>query len=233
MGMQDYLNQMLEKDLNDSWELESNVLTFDKDVLLDTIMLDGGQLGINTTNPEQYYRQCSMWWNKWKPTFQKWWEVAEDEYTPLWNTEWWEDGNNTASRVGSRDTASSSHEKLNDSAKGTLRAPGTSGSNSSTTENKVSAFDSNTYQPHDTSTTTTTRSEDTTSTDNRSVDSAGAMSEDTTQNEDNTHAIYKRGNIGVMSTQDLSQQEFLYRLRYNPYNLMAAIFIKEMTCAVW
>lgn len=233
MGMQDYLNQNLEKNINDTWTLESNVLTFDKDTLLDTIMLDAGQLGINTTNPEQFYRQCAMFWNKWKYTFQKWWEVAEKEYQPLWNTEWWEDGNNAATAVGSRESNSSSSESMSDNAKGTLRAPGTSGSNGTTVENSVSAFDSNTYQPHDKSVSTTTRSEDTTSKDDRTTQAAGTSNEDTTQSQSATHDIYKRGNIGVMSTQSLKEETFNTEFHYNPYNLMSAVFIKEMTCAVW
>lgn len=297
MGMQDYLYETQRKNLNDAWSLESNVLTFDKDVLLDTIMLDAGQLGINTTNPDQYYLQCAMWWRKWKGTFQKWWEVAETEYHWEWNTEWWEDGNTSESGSGTKDGTSHTEEVTDDdttynkkgndkevidqdtnmtesgsdvetldaSNSGTLRAPGVTGSNSTTTTNEVSAFDSNTYQPHDTSTTTVSKSEDTTGkndaettteygkivdgtndqtttrnwgengggTDDKTVTTDGTTGEETTMEKEGSHDIYKRGNIGVMSTQALERETFETKFHYNPYNLMSAVFVKEMTCAVW
>lgn len=295
MGMQDYLNANLNKNLNDSWTLTSTL--YDKDILLDTIMLQAGQLGINTTNPEQYYRMCGMWWNKWKYTFQTWWDVAETEYHWEWNTEWWEDGSTTDSATGSKGQTTSKTEIVDDdttynkrgndkevidqdtnmtesgdeiltidgSTSGTLRAPGESGSNSSTTENQVSAYDSSTYSPSSKSITNTSRSEDTTGkndsenttefgkvvdgtndqtttrnwgesgsgTDDKTTTTSGTFDEDTTTEEEGTHEIYKRGNIGVMSTQALERETFETKFHYNPYELISAVFIKEMTCAVW
>lgn len=60
-------------------------------------------------------------------------------------------------------------EVMQDATTGTLRAPGASGSNSVVTESQVSAFDSNTYQPHDKTTQQINKSEDTTGSDNRTT----------------------------------------------------------------
>ena len=261
MGMQDYLNQTQEKNLNDTWELESNVLTFDKDILLDTIMLDAGQLGINTTNPDQYYRQCGMWWKKWKYTFQKWWEVAETEYHWEWNTEWWEDGNNSETGSGTKDGTSSETQVIDDdttygkSGDSTNQASGTDSTEHEASRtigvtNTVSAFDSSSYQPDsksdtdddltkdDTDTTygrkdETEWSESGTGTDDKTITTNGTIGEETTSSKDASHDIYKRGNIGVMSTQQLERETMETKFHYNPYELMSAVFIKEMTCAVW
>lgn len=96
-----FLNQTSDvaRSLTDSWELdpakeydyegnptgETHTLPFDSSVLLDTIMLKGGELGILFNNVATYYKMNDSWWQKWKPTFQKWWEVEEIEYNPMWD----------------------------------------------------------------------------------------------------------------------------------------------------
>lgn len=263
MGMQDYLYQTQSKNLNDTWELDSTILTFDKDTLLDTIMLDAATLGINNTDPDQYYRQCAMWWKKWRYTFQTWWKVAETEYHWEWNTEWWEDGTNKETGSGTKDGTNSetqvidgdttygksgtSKEVMDDDTTGSLSASG-----SSHTTNEVSAFDApgnDPYVPHDTSSTSSSNSENTSGTDDRTTDvnwsengtgtddktitTNGTTGEEMSSQKDASHDIYKRGNIGVMSTQQLERETMETKFHYNPYELMAAVFIKEMTCAVW
>lgn len=63
----------------------THVLPFDADVLLQTIMLKGGELGVLFNNVATYYKMNKSWWDKWKPTFQRWWEVEEIEYNPMWD----------------------------------------------------------------------------------------------------------------------------------------------------
>lgn len=87
------------RSLTDPWELDpakeydyegnptgqTHDLPFEPQVLLDTIMLKGGELGILFNNVATYYRMNNSWWQKWKPTFQRWWEVEEIEYNPMWD----------------------------------------------------------------------------------------------------------------------------------------------------
>lgn len=98
---ENFLNQTSDvaRSLTDPWELdpakeydyegnptgETHTLPFDASVLLDTIMLKGGELGILFNNVATYYKMNNSWWQKWKPTFQKWWEVEEIEYNPMWD----------------------------------------------------------------------------------------------------------------------------------------------------
>lgn len=98
---ENFLNQTsdVSRSLTDPWELDpakeydyegnptgnTHPLPFDSKILLDTIMLKGGELGILFNNIATYYRMNASWWYKWKPTFQRWWEVEEIEYNPMWD----------------------------------------------------------------------------------------------------------------------------------------------------
>ena len=64
---------------------QTHDLPFDPQVLLQTIMLKGGELGVLYNNIATYYMANNAWWNKWKLTFQRWWEVEEMEYNPMWD----------------------------------------------------------------------------------------------------------------------------------------------------
>ena len=96
-----FLNQTTDvaRSLADPWELDpameydyegnptgqTHDLPFDANVLLQTIMLKGGELGILFNNLATYYKMNKAWWDKWKPTFQRWWEVEEMQYNPMWD----------------------------------------------------------------------------------------------------------------------------------------------------
>ena len=96
-----FLNQTSDvaRSLTDPWELDpakeydyegnptgqTHDLPFDAYVLLQTIMLKGGELGILFNNVATYYNMNNSWWQKWKLTFQRWWEVEEIEYNPMWD----------------------------------------------------------------------------------------------------------------------------------------------------
>lgn len=242
MGMQDYLHDYENKNINDTWALSD--VQFDKDILLDTIMLDAGQLGINTTNPLQYYRQCDMWWKKWQNTFQKWWEVQEKEYEPLWNTDRYEESHDDIVDTGTDNLTTYNQEIMDDDTTSSLsgEASGSSlDSTSGTVTNSVSAFDAgNNLVTHDSQssnsqsegTTNSNSSSTGTGTDDRTTTNNGTQDRDTTNDRDLDHSLHAWGNIGVMSSQDLYTQELKVRF-INLYEHAAAIFIKEMTCAVW
>lgn len=101
MEAEQFLNQTedVARSLADPWVLDpakeydeegnptgkTHELDFDANTLLWTIMLKGGELGVLFNNVATYYKMNAMWWNKWKPTFQKWWEVEEIEYNPMWD----------------------------------------------------------------------------------------------------------------------------------------------------
>ena len=88
-----FLNQGEEtqkRSLKDPWELTGDLL-FDSQVLLDTIMMKGGTLAPLYTDAATFYSMNNSWWNRHKLTFQKWWEVIDDEYKPLWDRDGFEE----------------------------------------------------------------------------------------------------------------------------------------------
>ena len=130
MDMEMFLNhgdETQERSLKDSWELNGDLL-FDPQVLLDTIMMKGGTLAPLYANAATFYRMNNAWWNRHKLTFQKWWEVIDDEYTPLWDRDGFEEtidkttddgsttGNTTSTEVMDDDTSkqSTTKEVMND-----------------------------------------------------------------------------------------------------------------------
>lgn len=118
--VENFLNETedVARSLKDPWELDGETL-FDPETLLDTIIMKGGQLTPLYTNVATFYRMNRSWWNRHKLTFQKWWEVIDDEYTPLWDRDGFEettdqtvdDGGTTGSRTSTEvmddDTTSS------------------------------------------------------------------------------------------------------------------------------
>ena len=125
MDMEMFLNhgdETQERSLKDPWELNGDLL-FDSQVLLDTIMMKGGTLAPLYANAATFYRMNNAWWNRHKLTFQKWWEVIDDEYTPLWDRDGFEEtidkttddgsttGNTTSTEVMDDDTSKHSTTK--------------------------------------------------------------------------------------------------------------------------
>lgn len=125
MDMEMFLNsgdETQERSLKDPWELNGDLL-FDPQVLLDTIMMKGGTLAPLYANAATFYRMNNAWWNRHKLTFQKWWEVIDDEYTPLWDRDGFEEtidkttddgsttGNTTSTEVMDDDTSKKSTTK--------------------------------------------------------------------------------------------------------------------------
>ena len=125
MDMEMFLNhgdETQERSLKDPWELNGDLL-FDSQVLLDTIMMKGGTLAPLYANAATFYRMNNAWWNRHKLTFQKWWEVIDDEYTPLWDRDGFEEtidkttddgsttGNTTSTEVMDDDTSKKSTTK--------------------------------------------------------------------------------------------------------------------------
>lgn len=241
--------------INDSWTLDSEVTTFDKNTLLDSIIMKGGTFEPIYTDPYFLKRMSDAWWSKWRPTFEKWYVAYEKEYEPLWDRNGYEEIEDHTNETGTLDTATSGKEIMDDDTTGTKTSTevmdddttysksGTSkevmdddttyskSSNStSNTENKVSAFDANTYQPHDTSATTvnasesgsgtddkttnvtwnesgsgtddktTTFNESTTGTDDRTTTTSGTVDTDTTGSKDYAHSLHTWGNWGILTT---------------------------------
>lgn len=155
-----------ERSLKDSWELTGNLL-FDADVLLDTIIMKAGELAPLYANVAMLYKMNHSWFNRHRLTFQKWWEVVDDPYNPLWTNDSFvqitEDTKETGdaftrtagSTTGSDDRKNSSiahdHSKDEDLSYSKTRTDDhvTKDQNKGEVENGVSAYDSSLYSPKD------------------------------------------------------------------------------------
>lgn len=96
-----FLNQTSDtpRSLADPWELDGTT-NFDKEVLLNTILLKGGELGPMFNNVATFYKMNMYWWKKWQPTFQKWWEVECKDYEPLWDRNGFEEVHDDTTDTG-------------------------------------------------------------------------------------------------------------------------------------
>lgn len=133
--VENFLNETedVARSLVDPWELDGETL-FDPETLLDTILMKGGQLTPLYTNIATFYRMNRSWWNRHKLTFQKWWDVIDDEYTPLWDRDGFEEttdqttddggttGTRTSTEVMDDDTTknSTTKEVIDDDTTGSL-----------------------------------------------------------------------------------------------------------------
>lgn len=118
IGMMDYLAE-LHEDLFKNLHLPAGV---DKDTLVGSIVMTGGEFPVIWANPDFVQRMIGIWSNKMQPTFDRWQETLTEEYDPLHNY--------------------NRHEEYTDQEN-------TTGSATDTTTHKVTGFDSNTLQTND------------------------------------------------------------------------------------
>lgn len=158
-----------ERSLADSWELNGDLL-FDPQILLDTIMVKGGEFAPLFANAATTYAMTRSWWERHRLTFQKWWEVVDDQYNPLWDKDEYEQHDEASIEQGSSSTRTadksntvadnaanlSAHDSATDQYRSKtvtdIDADTTKDQTHANTENTVSAYDQATgYSPHDNS----------------------------------------------------------------------------------
>ena len=257
VGYENALND-LDKSLKDPWILDNE--NFDAETLLSTIIMKGAQMEPLYSDPLFFYKMNGQWWNKWKNTFQKWCDVLDKEYEPLWNKDYHEEIHEDTYDVGTNDTAtqeaSAGHEEgeKHDTIDDTEQLSGKDQvdhdfDRDTDTTNEVSAFDSSSYQPHDTShtddimnsentdttygkKTKTDTQVDTTHEVDNTLNKSGTIDNDTTNDRDFDRSAHLYGNIGVATTQSLVKEEL--ELRYwNVYDHISDIFLDELIIRVY
>lgn len=125
----------------------------DKDLLVNNILLRGGEFEVLYSNPVFLQNMFSVWSRKWERTFSKWHEALNLDYNPLDNFDRKEEWTDTGK------------SKITDKNK-------TVNAGSDTIESEVSAYDTSSYSPSNKNTTTlgtNTTIDDTTTGDNEST----------------------------------------------------------------
>ena len=171
----------------------------DKDTLINNILLRAGEFEVVYSNPFFYQNAIGVWSDKHKNTFEKWINALSIEYNPVENydrMEEWEDKSNGNSIGETKGTTS-----LN-----------------SINENRVSAFDSDLYQP-DSYNSNTSNGNDESNTKTNSINNS-------------KHVGRVHGNIGVTTTQQMLESE-LSLAAWNVYEHITDLFIEEFCIAIY
>lgn len=195
IGFENYLNGY-NKSLFEKLVLPDGI---DKDTLTNNILLRAGEFETLYSNPDFLIDAISLWGKKYSRTFTKWLAALSVEYNPLENydrVEEWEEHSHNGGHTHDDST----------------------NNGGITNENKVSAYDSDDYQPHDVS----------------SSHSNSEIHSDTQvdASNDNNHTGRVHGNIGVTTSQQMLQSE-LDIAAWNIYEHITDLFITEFCIMVY
>lgn len=171
----------------------------DAETVRDNILLKSANFEVLYSNPEFIHDAIKVWSAKWYRTFDRWQKALAIDYAPLENydrqEEWTDEGNGKSTVTGTTDD-----------------------SVSVTTEQKVSAYNSDTMRDNVETTTG--------STSESSIDNTN---ESETKNVRTGRA---HGNIGVTTSQQMLEAE-LSVARWNLYDHIADLFLSEFVIPVY
>ena len=191
------------------WDLLMVPSVIDKDLLINNILMKGGEFEVLYSNPEFMKNMIGVWSAKWMHTMERWVKALSINYDPLENydrrEEWYDNGSRNA------------NTKRNESASG---HDDSTSSGSGNTTNERSAFDASDYSPHD-------KSDSTSSGSNSSNSTTSAFGNiDEKENTSNTRTGRAHGNIGVTKSQQMLESE-LEIARWNLYDEITDLFLSE------
>lgn len=229
-----------------------------KSTLTDNILLEGGEFEVLYSDPEFLQLAIGIWSNKYAPTFKRWVDALAIEYNPLenydriedWNDKTEGSGASSSKSTSDRTTGSTNEIKADASVVGSKNNKQTNlrgdsnGNNLPTHETKVSAFDTNTYQPKqqdiDSGTWSTSESGNESSANSSITKESGTGSDSYAVQDDNSsvlnsdavHSGRIHGNIGVTTSQQMLQAE-LDLGYWNIYTKITELFLQEFTIPVY
>lgn len=171
----------------------------DRDTFINSLLMKTGEFELLYPDLDFMKDYIGVWSKKWYQTFQKWYEGTQASFNPIENYD--------------------RYEEKSEIKGGTIKNNGTNGMTvSGNEENKVSAYDSGSYQPSGQAINNST----TNASNNNTTD------ENYTINE----SSHIHGNIGV--TQASQMLEGFYKItEWNLYDHMSDVFIREMCIPVY
>lgn len=187
----------------------------DKGTLVGNILLRGGEFECVYSDPSFIQNAIAVWSSKWYRTFDKWVKALAIEYSPLENYDRMEEWSDNRKK---EDSAS-------DGSNGSIGESGNF-NNNTTTETKVSAFDSSDYQPSERVTT------DNSGSDSRNTTTSNSLSHTGNESEDSTHKGRIHGNVGVTTSQQMLISE-LELAEWNLYEHITDIFLSEFVIPIY
>lgn len=184
----------------------------DKELLIDRIMIRGGEYESVYTSVPFLKSAISNWSATHRHLIDKWLEVYNKDFEPLENydriEDWTDDGNNTTKGTGTTKGSDRAHAQGNVTGTNTVSAYNTS--------NLVN--DNGTTQGNTTDTTSSTQTDS------------------TTQSNDVTHSKHSgrvHGNIGVTTSMQMYESFWLLMGEYgNIYDSIATLFLQDFVVPI-
>lgn len=202
-------------------ELPENI---DKNIFINNLLLRYGEFGVLYSDLDFMKFAIGNWGEKYFNSFVRINKALTEEYNPIHNFDRFEDLSDTDS------TDRKSTDTKNITIKGTNTVVG-SNEVDENSESKVSAYNSETYQPDNSNTTNTSQSNRSTSNSEHGQTDTTSNSEDV--NHTSTHTGHLYGNIGVTKSQDMVTDEIKLRSNNNIYDIMSEIFKAEFLIMIY
>lgn len=225
----------LESQNDDLFEYLNVPTGIDKDLLVNTILLRGGEFEVLYADPAFLKNMIGVWSSKWQHTMERWIKALSIDYNPLENydrMEEWEDNENKMSSQYTKSNDSETQDRFENAVAQDV----SNSTGSGDTTNTRSAYDADTYQEHD-------KTETSSSGDNTSNGITSANGH-TVNNSDSSninsamdhakgiHSGRMHGNIGVTTSQQMLEAE-LDISKWNIYEEIADLFCSEFCIYVY
>jgi len=210
----------------------------DKTLLINNILMMGGEYEVLWGDPFFYQNMIGVWSDKWQHTMEKWYEAINAYFNPVENYDRMEDWVDNSSKQSSGNVKNNETQTRNEDViknETAVASDSSSSTGGGTTTNKRSAYDSSNYEPHDQSETSTSGNNisngiTTANGDTKSMAVASNENNQQMSNSDTTSGIHSgriHGNIGVKTAQSMIE-ESLALYGWNLYDAIAELFIGEM-----
>lgn len=201
--------------------------TLDKDALLGYFFMYAGKNESRYGDPEEVKDLIEMWSRARNPEWKRMCDALQAEYNPIENYDRTEKHEETETNKYTETENNTRNSKGNDTIK-----ENASGNTTNNEENKVSAFDSNSYQPKNQVTGNSNSTSEGSSTVNRTLEDTGNRDVNGKNDVTRTHDSRVHGNIGVTTNQQMIASELELRM-YNIYKTIAMEFEDEFTVSVY
>ena len=204
----------------------------DRSVLINSIIMRCGLNYPLYADPAVMANAISLWSAKNQYTFEHVAKVYEASYSPIENYDRYEDMSSNRDRGLTDDTYG--YGNKNDSIISN-RTTGHSGTDTTTNETTVSAFNATTYQPDNKLTSSLLHGESVSDSgsSNRTSNTSSNSKKTISENEKTTQDNHIRGNIGVTTATAMQSEEYEFLKNYNPYEFLAGLFENELTLFVF
>ena len=186
---------------------------YDKQTFIDSLLLEHGEKCVLYANPDFMKYSIGAWGRKWALELERIYEALIAEYDPIYNYDRYEEYTDNEGRKLTSET--NAGHKATDSPDFNV-----------TNENKISADNSDTYQPQDKSTTDTKgKTQDLAETSNSKTSDA--------ETHNFSHKGHFYGNVGVTTSASMVTEVIQQRFKYNLYATACKLFANDLLIGIY